>query len=135
MAYKSLGTKKIKDFCVSKKTLVEYNDALAILEARYGSNFLAVENSEFKIEEWQAGKKIEHAVYFGIKPEDFDFSQQQAKVINAPGGVVSYVRKGQKLPIRVTTLPSLNFIRAYQTAIKKFCEDTTQSTKNDESTF
>jgi len=38
------------------------------------------------------------------------------------------VRKGQKLP-------NLDFIRAYQTAIKKFCEDPTQSTRNDQSTF
>ena len=38
------------------------------------------------------------------------------------------MRKGQKLP-------NLDFIRAYQNAIKKFCEDRTQSTRNDKSTF
>ena len=38
------------------------------------------------------------------------------------------MRKGQKLP-------NLDFIRAYQNAIKKFCEDSTQSTRNDKSTF
>ena len=40
----------------------------SILKAKYGSNFLSVENGEFNIQEWQAAKKIEHAVCFGIKP-------------------------------------------------------------------
>jgi len=39
------------------------------------SNFLTVANSEFKIQEWQAAKKLEHAVCFGLKPEDFGFSK------------------------------------------------------------
>ena len=39
-----------------------------------------------------------------------------------------YVRKGNKLP-------SLDLIRAYQNAIKNFCEDRNQSNRNDESTF
>jgi len=37
-------------------------------------------------------------------------------------GIVSYVR-------------SLDLIRAYQTAVKNFCEDINQSTRNDESTL
>ena len=97
-------------------------------EVKYGESFLTVENGEFKIQEWQAAKKIEHAVCFGIKPEDFGFSQDQAKQINAKGGIVAYVRKGNKLP-------SLNLIRAYQNAIKNFCEDPNQSVRNDKSTF
>ena len=111
--------------------LLSVDDALAIfniLKERYGSSFLAVENGEFKIQEWQAAKKLEHAVCFGIKPEDFGFSQDQAKQINAKGGIVVYVRKGNKLP-------SLDLIRAYQNAIKNFCEDRNQSTRNDESIF
>ena len=108
--------------------LLSVDDALAILKARYGSNFLAVENGEFKIQEWQAAKKLEHAVCFGIKPEDFGFSQDQAKQINAKGGIVVYVRKGNKLP-------SLDLIRAYQNAIKNFCEDRNQSDRHDKSTF
>ena len=48
--------------------LLSVNDAIAILEARYGSNFLTVQNGEFKIQEWQAAKKLEHAVCFGLKP-------------------------------------------------------------------
>ena len=154
-AYKSLGTKKIRDICVSEKPLgeyqnevprnnkpveskelevyrdpyiISYDDALAILEARYGSNFIAVENGEFKISDWQAAKKIEHTVCFTINPEDYGFSQDQAKAINKPGGIVSYLRKGQRLP-------SLDLIRAYQNAIKNFCEDRNQSTRNDESIF
>jgi hypothetical protein len=41
---------------------------------------------------------------------------------------VAYVRKGNKLP-------SLDLIRAYQNAIKNFCEDPNQSVRNDRSTF
>jgi Colicin D len=41
---------------------------------------------------------------------------------------VAYVRKGKKLP-------SLDLIRAYQNAIKNFCENRNQSVRNDESTF
>ena len=108
--------------------LLSFDDAIAILEARYGSNFLTVENGEFKIQEWQAAKKIEHADCFGIKPEDFGFSQYQAKEINAKGGIVAYIQKGK-------TLPNLDLIRAYQNAIKNFCEDPNQSVRNDKSTF
>jgi hypothetical protein len=108
--------------------ILSVDDALAILTARYGSSFLAVENGEFKIQEWQAANKLEHAVCFGIKPEDFGFSQDQAKQINAKGGIVGYLRKGNKLP-------SLDLIRAYQNAIKNFCEDRNQSDRNDKSTF
>jgi hypothetical protein len=41
---------------------------------------------------------------------------------------VAYVRKGK-------TLPNLDLIRAYQNAIKNFCEDRTQSDRNNKSTF
>ena len=108
--------------------LLSVDDALAVLEARYGSNFIAVENGEFKIQDWQATKKLEHAVCFGINPVDYDFSQDQAKEINGKGGIVAYIRKDKKLP-------SLDLTRAYQNAIKKFCEDRTQSDRNDKSTF
>jgi hypothetical protein len=155
-AYKSFGTVKSQEICLSPNQqleddplipqnlesvkskevevyqepyILEYDDALAILKARYGSNFIAVENGEFKIQEWQAAKKLEHAVCFGIKSEDYGFSQDQAKEINrGKGGIVAYMRKGKKLP-------SLDLIRAYQTAIKNFCEDRNQSDRNDKSTF
>jgi hypothetical protein len=143
-AYKSFGTVKSQEICLSANQrleddslipqnsesvkskelqvyqelyILEYDDALAILKAKYGESFLIVENGEFKIQEWQATKKIEHAVCFGIKPEDYGFSQEQSKEINrGKGGIVSYVRKGKKLP-------SLDFIRAYQNAIKLFLFD------------
>ena len=92
--------------------ILSYDDAIAVLKSRYGPidalNFITVENDEFKIQEQQAAKKIEHAVCFGLKPEDFGFLQDQAKQINAngEGGIVTYVRKGNKLP-------SLDLIRAY----------------------
>ena len=158
-AYKSSGTVKLQEICLSPNQrleddslisqnlesgkskelevyqepyLLSVDDALAILKARYGPidnpNFIAVENGEFKIPEQQAVKKIEHAVCFGINPAAYDFTQDQAKEINAKGGIVAYLRKGKKLP-------SLDLIRAYQNAIKNFCEDRNQSDRNDESTF
>jgi len=158
-AYKSSGTVKLQEICLSptqrleddflisqnlesgkskelqvyqEPYLLSVDDVIAILKARYGPidnpNFIAVENGEFKIPEQQAVKKIEHAVCFGINPADYDFSQEQAKQINAKGGIVAYVRKNNKLP-------SLDLIRAYQNAIKNFCEDRNQSDRNDESTF
>ena len=123
---KSGKSKKLQVY--QEQYILGVDDAIAILEAKYGSNFLTVENGEFKIQEWQAAKKLEHAVCFGLKPEDFGFSQDQAKQINAKGGIVPYVRKGNKLP-------SLDLIRAYQNAIKNFCEDPNQSVRNDKSTF
>jgi len=150
-AYKSSETLKARDICLSPneqlvKNFVDskelevyqenynlsYDDAIAVLESRYGPidalNFITVENGEFKIQEEQAVKKLEHAVCFGITPADYDFSQDQAKKINAKGGIVAYVQKGN-------TFPNLNLIRAYQNAIKNFCEDRTQSDRNDKSTF
>ena len=145
-AYKSSETVKRKEICSTPDMSTEYSrkskelevyqeqyilsfdEAITILNARYGSNFLTVKNDEFKIEEWQAAKKLEHAVCFGLKLEDFGFSQDQAKQINAKGGIVAYVRKGNKLP-------SLDLIRAYQNAIKNFCEDPNQSVRNNKSTF
>ena len=41
---------------------------------------------------------------------------------------MAYLRKGNKLP-------SLDLTRAYQNAIKNFCEDRNQSNRNDKSTF
>ena len=41
---------------------------------------------------------------------------------------MAYVQKGK-------TLPSLDFIRPYQNAIKNFCENRNLSERNDESTF
>lgn len=67
-------------------------------------------------------------VCFGIKPEDYSFFQAQAKAMNSQGGIVTYIQRGNKLP-------SLDFIRAYQTAIKISCKDKNQSARNDETIF
>ena len=100
-AYKSFGTIKAQEICLSANQrleddslipqnsesvkskelevykepyILEYDDALAILEARYGSNFIA--SSKFK-------NGREHAVCFGL-------SQEQAKAINKPGRAKNY---------------------------------------------
>ena len=143
-AYKSADTIKLQELClrpeetksIESRELQIYQDlnnakAIEILKATYGSidnpNFIWIENNEFKITEQQATKKIEHAVCFKIKPEAYGFSQDQAKRINKVG-IVAYLREGGKLP-------SLDLTRAYQNAIKDFCEDRNQSERNDKTTF
>jgi hypothetical protein len=49
-----------------------------------------------------------------VNVADYGFSQDQAIEINVDGGIVAYLRKSNKLP-------SLDFIRAYQKALKNFC--------------
>lgn len=155
-SYKSALTDKAKDVCIapikrplekfdfgkSKKSKdleeseclgeslksLSWDDAMAILEARYGSNYIAINNGELKIQDWQAAKKVNHAVCFGINPSDYGISQKQLLEINKKGGIVTYLQRGNKLP-------SLDLIRAYQNAIKTFCEDPNLSVRNDESTF
>lgn len=107
---------------------LSWDDAMAILEARYGSNYIAINNGDLKIQDWQAAKKVNHAVCFGINPSDYGISQKQLLEINKKGGIVTYLQRGNKLP-------SLDLIRAYQNAIKTFCEDPNLSVRNDESTF
>jgi hypothetical protein len=81
-------------------------------------NFLTVENGEFRIQEWQAAKKLEHAVCFGLKPEDFGFSQDQAKQINAKGGIVAYVRKGNKIVLKSMILKITYQIKFVEARLK-----------------
>lgn len=107
---------------------ISHHDALAILQKEYGSNSITVEKGNLKIQDWQAAKKIEHAVCFGINPSDYDISQKQLREINKKGGIVAYVQKGKELPSR-------DLIKAYQYSIKSFCEDPNSSVKNDQSTF
>jgi hypothetical protein len=124
---KSSECKEIEMY--QEKYILSDEDAEAILNQKYGPNFIGVENNEFKIQDWQAAKKIEHAVCFGINPVDYDFLQAQAVEINDPkGGIVAYLRKGK-------ILPRLDLIRAYQNAMKNFCEDRNRLDRNDTSTF
>lgn len=80
-AYKSSGTLKSQEICLltnqrlqdlipqnpeylkykelevyKENYILSKNNALAILEVRYGSNFIVFFNGEFKIQEWQAAK-------------------------------------------------------------------------------
>ena len=80
-AFKSSGVLKKEEFCSKAKisvedsniqgkkdskqvqvyqeqTILSREEALAILDTIYNSNFITVENGEFKIEEWQAAKKL-----------------------------------------------------------------------------
>jgi len=124
----SESSPKYEQVAVDEENYVRnYDNAISILKEKYGSNFLSILNDEFKVEDWQAAKKLEHAVCFGINPADYGFSQKQAKEINAKG-IVAYIRRGNPLP-------SLDLIRAYQNAIKNFCEDANKSDLNNESNF
>lgn len=153
-AYKSFGTAELEEICTlpntnelfqipskkdpeskskqlaihEEKYILSYDEAIGILNSKYGSNFVVVNNGEFKIQDWQAAKKIKHAASFGINLESYGFSQQQTNEIDKKRGIISYVRKGSRLP-------SLDLIRDFQTAIKDFCEDQDQVEVNYESTF
>lgn len=71
---------KFKELQVDQEPYMLWvDDTVAILEGRYGTKFLAVENYAFKIQEWQAAKKFEDVVCFIIKPENFSSSQYQGK--------------------------------------------------------
>lgn len=53
-----------KDVNIYKENYIMSEDIdLAILEEKYGSNFIYVSNDEFKMQDWQAAKKLEHAVF------------------------------------------------------------------------
>lgn len=157
-AFKSSGTLKVSDICVSpdqylkpaesdskkiqayekpeskeiqvyeEKYILSSEAAEDILVNMYGSRAINVFNGEFQIGDWQTAKKIAHAGCFGIKLEDYGFSQNQAEKIRLEGGLVSYVRKGN-------ALPNLDLIRAFQNAVKDFCEDTDRSEKNEEGIY
>ena len=110
----SIKSPKSKELEVYKENYVlSRSEAIAILDAKYCSNFIAIENSELKIDDWKATKKIEHATCFGINPESFGFSQDLANKINAKSGIVRYLEQGNDLP-------SLDLNRAFQNAIKNF---------------
>jgi len=104
---------------------MSHADALALLENKYGSNHITVEG-DLKISEWQATKKICHGVCFGIKPEDYGAKQSDLHRLNKIG-IGRYVREGGRLPTAEHT-------RAYQNALKYFCEAST-NLKNEDSTF
>ncbi len=105
--------------------------ALDILITQYGHlenpNFIAVENGELKITDQQAVAKLDHADLFGINVADFNFSRKQTQEINNKGGLRAYVQRGG-------TLPSFDLIRAYQNALKTFCENRELSSRNNEAT-
>ena len=125
----SLKSRKSKELEVYKDSFImNKEEAKAILEEKYGSNFIPVEDGEFKIQEWQAVKKIKHSGCFAVYPKDYGFFNAQPNKINGQGGIVAYVRKGNKLP-------SLDLIRAYQNALKNFCEDRSISERDDQTTF
>ena len=104
---------------------MSHADALSLLENKYGSNHITFEG-DLKISEWQATKKICHGVCFGIKPEDYGAKQSDLHRLNKIG-IARYVREGGRLPTAEHT-------RAYQDALKDFCEAST-NLKNKDSTF
>ena len=69
---------------------------------------------DFYVSDWQAAKKIYHAMEFGINPEDYGMSRDNLKLIEKHG-LTRYVRMGKPLP-------PTNLVKAYQCALKDFCE-------------
>jgi len=86
-------SKKYKKLEVyEEKYIIRRDDVIAILEAKYGLNHIAIDNGELKIKYWQATKKIKHAVSFGINlSSNYGISQKQLRKINAKNVIVPYI--------------------------------------------
>lgn len=118
-------SQKADNFHGREANTLSHSEALAYLENTYGSKSITVDGN-LKISDWQAAKKIYHGGCFGIKPEDYGAKQSDLHRLNQIG-IVDYVKEGGRLP-------SHEHIRAYQNALKDFCEGSTSS-KNKKSTF
>jgi hypothetical protein len=105
---------------------MNYDDAYELIKSKYPGSIQITD--DLRITDWQACKHIYHGIGVGVNPEDYSITQKELMKISGPGGLIAYVQKGGKLP-------TIEHIRAYQNAIKTFCEDQNLSVRNNQSTF
>lgn len=75
------------------QNIISSDDALSILQNKYGGKVIKIVNDEFEVDEWQLVKKIEHSVCFNINFADYGFTNEQAVEINqGKDGLVGYVQ-------------------------------------------
>lgn len=65
------------------------------------------------LSDFKAAAKIYHASHLGLNPEDYNMSPENLKRLNDIG-LHAYVKEGRPLP-------SIEFVKDYQQAIKKIC--------------
>ena len=78
----SLVDQKENNLSGGKSEIMSHENALDLLKNRYGSNHITVDNSDLKISDWQAAKKICHGVCFEINPEDYGAKQSDLDRLN-----------------------------------------------------
>jgi hypothetical protein len=78
---------------------------------------------DYKITDWQAASHLYHGNGVGVKPEDFGMRQGQLEKIRKDG-FIAYAQRGNKLP-------SIEHVKAYQTALKDICTDPSTVRRDD----
>jgi|GEM_PF-6782256 hypothetical protein len=68
-----------------------------------------------RITDWRAANHLYHGKEVEIDPEIYGITQEQLIEIGKPGGLLEYIRKGNKLPF-------IEHVKAYQEALKNICE-------------
>ena len=96
-------------------------EALELIAETYPGKVEVTANE--KISDWQAVKHLYHAKGLGIDPETYGMTQKQLIEIGKPGGLVNYVRKGNKLP-------SIEHVKAYQKVLKNICGNSPKRTNS-----
>ncbi|NJK96547.1 MAG: hypothetical protein HC905_17965, partial [Bacteroidales bacterium] len=71
------------------------------------------DESGYQVSAWRAASHIYHSNGLGVKPEDYGSTQKQLNKMQ--GNLISYVQRGEPLP-------SIEHVRAYQSALVKNCE-------------
>ena len=94
--------------------VMSYEEAGNLVAETY-PGFLQITNEQ-TIDYWQACKKIDHAIGFGINPEDYGMNQKELMKISRPGGLIRYVQDGNRLP-------PIEFVKKYASTIKDSCLD------------
>lgn len=109
----SLGS-KLTDFDEFNEKKTKYDFVMSETEAKakvedYYSGQIQVSETEV-VTELRAAQKSYHASQLGVNPEDYGVSQKDLQIINEIG-LYKYAQTGKPLP-------PIEFIRAYQQAIK-----------------
>jgi len=93
------------------------DEALNLIGETYPGQLEITVNERFS--EWQAAKKIYHAVDFGIDPEDYGMMKYNILRLQRIG-LTKYAREGRPLP-------PIKLVNHYQMAVKNMCDHSEHS--------
>lgn len=88
------------------------DEAIHLIDETYPGQLEITVNKRFS--EWQAAKKIYHAIDFGINPENYRMTKDDILRLNGIE-LTKYVREGRPLP-------PIKLVNDYQMAIKNMCD-------------